>query len=330
MRVVRALAQIVDSPAGSLWCSQDGRGFTPDATWNQPIERNFKLPVDHLFLAGFRDGSWIQERPAAASVAWPFDPTGAWVAIPLAHDDLLIAFVLLAAPPNGYRLDWETFDLLRAAGRQAASYLAEERSMRALIDSRALNDFSKRFAFVVHDFKNLASQLGMVVANARRHIDNPEFRSDMLETLESSVAKMNRLIEQMRAGAQQAPPQLIEPDVVIADLAQELGALGISIQTRLDARDCKVAIDRDQFCSILSHLINNARDAAQSASEVVVASHKIGRQITIDVADTGPGMEDEFIREEFCARFARRNRAGWELAVTRFAKCCDLPAANWR
>ena len=62
---------------------------------------------------------------------------------------------------------------------------AEERSTRALGDSRALNDFSRRFAFVVHDFKNLASQLGMVVANARRHMDNPEFRSDMLKMLKA-------------------------------------------------------------------------------------------------------------------------------------------------
>ncbi len=310
VRVVRALAQIVDSPAGSLWCSQDGRAFIPSASWNQPVQRDLKLAADHGFFSGFRDGSWIQERPAAENLAWPFEPTGAWVAIPLAHGEALIAFVTLAAPPNGYGLNWETFDLLRAAGRQAASYLAEERSTRALIDSRALNDFSKRFAFVVHDFKNLASQLGMVVANARRHMDNPEFRGDMLETLESSVAKMSRLIEQMRAGAPQPPPHIIEPDLVIADLAQELDAIGTPIQTRLDAQGCKVAIDRDQFCSILSHLINNARDAAQIPSEVVVASHRIGDQITIDVADTGPGMEDEFIREEFLRPFRSTKSGG--------------------
>jgi putative PEP-CTERM system histidine kinase len=310
VRVIRALAQIVDSPAGSLWCSQDGRGFVPEAAWNLPIERGSKLPIGHAFLAGFRDGSWIQERPAAATEAWPFDPTNVWIAVPLAHGDALIAFAVLAPPPNGYRLDWETFDLLRAAGRQAASYLAEERSARALGDSRALNDFSKRFAFVVHDFKNLASQFGMVVANARRHMDNPEFRSDMLETLESSVARMNRLIEQMRVGARQTPPQIIEPDVVIADLEQELRALGTSIQTQANARDCKVAIDRDQFRSILSHLINNAREAARSPWDVVVASHRAGHQLTVDVIDTGPGMEDEFIREEFLRPFRSTKSGG--------------------
>jgi putative PEP-CTERM system histidine kinase len=309
VRVVRALAQIVDSPAGSLWCSQEGRSFVPEAAWNLSVEQGIKLPAGDPFLAGFRDGSWIQERPAIAE-AWPFDPTDAWVAIPLAHGEALIAFVILAPPPNGYRLDGETFDLLRAAGRQAASYLAEERSARALGDSRALNDFSKRFAFVVHDFKNLASQLGMVVANARRHMDNPEFRSDMLETLESSVARMNRLLEQMRAGARQTPPQIIVPDVVIADLEQELRALGMPIQTRLNARDCKAAIDRDQFRSILSHLVNNAREAARSPSDVIVSSRRSGGQITIDVIDTGPGMDDEFIREEFLRPFRSTKSGG--------------------
>jgi putative PEP-CTERM system histidine kinase len=303
VRVIKALAQIVDSPAGSLWCSQDGYSFSPDAAWNLPVERARKLPADHEFLSGFRDGSWIQERPTAASAAWPFEPANAWVAIPLTHGEALIAFVILAPPPNGYRLDWETFDLLRAAGRQAASYLAEERSTRALGDSRALNDFSNRFAFVVHDFKNLASQLGMVVANAHRHMDNPEFRRDMLETLEGSVARMNRLIEQMRAGQRQAPPQAIEPDIVIAELQQELHALGTPIQARLNARDCRVTIDRDQFRSILSHLINNAREAACSSSDVVVASRRTGQQIIIDVIDSGPGMDEEFIREEFLRPF---------------------------
>jgi putative PEP-CTERM system histidine kinase len=263
-----------------------------------------------VFLAGYRDGSWIQERRTAVDGAWPVDPAGAWVAIPLAHGDTLIAFALLAPPPNGYRLDWETFDLLRAAGRQAASYLAEEHSTRALVDSRALNEFSKRFAFVVHDFKNLASQLGMVVANARRHMDNPEFRTDMLETLESSVARMTRLLEQMRAGSRQTTRQVIEPDAVIADIARELSALGISIQTRLDAGECKVAIDRDQFRSILSHLINNAREAAPDSSEVVVASRSSGRQMVIDVIDTGPGIDDEFLREEFSRPFRSTKSSG--------------------
>src|SRR3954452_15169145 len=39
LRVVRALAQIDDSPAGPHWCPQDGHVFVSEAAWNLPIER---------------------------------------------------------------------------------------------------------------------------------------------------------------------------------------------------------------------------------------------------------------------------------------------------
>jgi putative PEP-CTERM system histidine kinase len=310
VRVVRALAQIVDSPAGSLWCLQEGRGYAPEAGWNQQIERAGKLSIDDPLIAGFRNGTWIQQRPAPAATGWLFDPGRAWLAIPLSHGDALIGFVVLAPPPHAYRLDWESFDLLRAAGRQAASYIAEERSTRALLDSRMLNDFSKRFAFVVHDIKNLASQLGLVVSNARRYIEEPKFRVDMLQTLEDSVARMNRLIAQLHGEAQHPPAQVIEPDAIIANLAQELSSLGTPIETRLGARDRKVAIDGDQFRSVLSHLINNAREAARSAAAVVVASRSTADKVTIDVVDTGPGMDNEFINNELFRPFRSTKPGG--------------------
>jgi putative PEP-CTERM system histidine kinase len=317
VRVVKALAQIVDCPAGTLWCLQEGSGYVPEAGWNLPVEHGRKVSVDDPFVAGFRDGNWIQERPtgpAAASPSWPFGTTPAWLAIPLAHDNATIGFVVLAPPPHSYSLDWESFDLLRAAGRQAASYLAEERSTRALLDARLLTDYSKRFAFVVHDIKNLASQLGLVVSNARRHIEDPEFREDMLLTLEASVARMNRLIAQLRA-ADQSPPQVIEPDIIIADLAQELSTVETPIETRLGARDCRVAINSDQFRSVLSHLINNAREAARSISAVVVASRSTADRIIIDVIDTGPGMDDEFIRNELFQPFRSTKTSGWGIGA---------------
>jgi putative PEP-CTERM system histidine kinase len=226
------------------------------------------------------------------------------------HGNSLIAFVVLAPPPHSYSLDWESFDLLGAAGRQAASYLAEERSTRALLDSRLLNDYSKRFAFVVHDIKNLASQLGLVVSNARRYIDDPEFRDDMLHTLTNSVARMNRLIAQLHAGGHHAPLQVIEPDVIIASLATELSTVGTPIETRLGACGCTVSINGDQFRAVVSHLINNAREAAQSASAVVVTSRGTGDRVTIDVVDSGPGMDDEFIRNELFRPFRSTKSGG--------------------
>ena len=128
-----------------------------------------KMAIDDPFVLGFRDGSWIQERTAGnGEETWPFASDRAWLAVPLSHRREVVGFVVLDRATHTVKPDWEAFDLLRAAGRQAASYLAEERSTKVLRDSELLTEYSKRFAFVVHDIKNLASQLNLIVSNAKQ------------------------------------------------------------------------------------------------------------------------------------------------------------------
>src|SRR3546814_3564282 len=85
----------------------------------------------------------------------------------------------------------DLFDMLRAAGRQAASYLSEAQGQQALDDAQRFEEFNRRFAFIIHDVKNLVSQLSLLARNAERHADNPDFRADMVLTLKESVGKMN-------------------------------------------------------------------------------------------------------------------------------------------
>jgi putative PEP-CTERM system histidine kinase len=303
VRVVKALAEIVDSPAGMLWRLRDGGVYVKDSGWNLPIAAAARIAIDDPFVRGFRGGQWIQLRSDCADGARPFDFDRAWLAVPLSHGSEMIAFAVLAAPPHAPEPDWETFDLLRAAGTQAASYLAEEQSTHELLNARLLNEYSKRFAFVIHDIKNLASQLGLVVANAADHIDNKEFQQDMLQTVRDSVARMGRLLSQLQAEDARGSTQLIEPDIVIANLVRELSSTGALVETRLDAGACKVVADRDQFRSMLYHLINNAREAARPDSAVVVSSCDARDSVVIDVVDDGPGMDEDFIRQELFRPF---------------------------
>ena len=52
------------------------------------------------------------------------------------------------------------------------------------------------------------------------------------------------------------------------------------------------------------------RGRPPNSSDVVVASRRNGRQITIDVIDTGPGIDDEFMREEFLRPFRSTKSGG--------------------
>jgi putative PEP-CTERM system histidine kinase len=316
VRIIRAFAEFVDSPAGVLWSLRPGIGYCPTAGWKLPVAQEEKLPSDDPFVAGFRDGSWIQEQSTdTGAAAWPFASSRAWLAVPLSHRGEVVGFVLLNRATRSVALDWEAFDLLRATGRQAASYLAEERSTRVLRDSELLTEYSKRFAFVVHDIKNLVSQLGLIVSNAKHHIDHPDFQRDMLQTVEDAVARMNRLLGQLKADATPPPPRLVAPDSIVGAVAAEFAGGPVAVETRNDAGHCVIAIDPDRLRSALTHLAHNAVEASRSGECVVISTRRHHTQLIIDIADRGPGMDAAFIRDELFEPFRSTKSGGYGIGA---------------
>ena len=210
-RVVKALADIGGSPGGLLLLADEHYHFSRSVAWNwedAPIdggegaEALARFVEDRAFVLDFErlQGGWLSHGQAQVPVPLWLAATGAWAGVPLIHAGRLVGLVILAHPPYRRPLDWEDYDLFRAAGIQAASYIAEARSQQALADSRRFDEFNRRFAFILHDIKNLVSQLSLVARNAERHADNPEFRADMIATLQSSVKKMNDLLARLSRG----------------------------------------------------------------------------------------------------------------------------------
>lgn len=315
VRVIRALAQIVDSPAGTLWQRQVNGSYVCQNGWNLDVPFGQRLNSEHTFIASFEGGNRIPQRPREANGDWPIEFPNTWLAIPLTLRNEVVAFVILNEPGHLYALDTETSDLLRAAGKQAASYLAEEKSTSDLIDSYALNAYNKKFAFVVHDLKNLIGQLNLTIKNAKKYIDNPEFRKDMMHTIENSVDRMNRLLAQLQAGGAPSVGEALEPDAVIATVAGELSTTGTPIETDLGAQACRIEVDGDEFRSVLFHLINNAREASGPNSPVIVASHVSQDKLVIDIKDDGPGMEEAYIRNELFRPFRSTKNDGLGIGV---------------
>src|SRR5256885_14862372 len=139
-----------------------------------------------------------------------------WIIIPLVTGTELIGFVVLGAARAKIEVNWEVRDLLKTASRQAAGYLAQIRASEALLEARKFDAFNRMSAFVVHDLKNLVAQLSLMLRNAERHRDNPEFQRDMLSTVENVVEKMHKLMLQLRTGAtpvENPRPVALEPVV---------------------------------------------------------------------------------------------------------------------
>jgi putative PEP-CTERM system histidine kinase len=330
-RVICTIAQVVDSPAGVLFLREDGPvpaggAFAWAGSWNMPAVAQ-PVPADHPLLRGFAGGEEIVVPDPVLLAALPTDTLPAvWLAVPLPHGGALAGFVLLAPPRGPFALDREVFALLRTVGREVATYLAEQRAMQALLEARQLRDFGKRFAFVAHDIKNVSSQLSLLLANAEHHIDNPEFQRDMLHTVRASVQKISVLLRRlqepqsgMAGGAGEAmtgglaEPRLarVEPLArleAIAETCQRLRRTTVALEH--DTLSGEVAIEPAAFDAVVTHLLDNAVEAAGSAAPLRILLRHEQRQVLIDIIDQGPGMTPEFIRDELFRPFRTSKREG--------------------
>src|SRR5438270_7816382 len=153
-----------------------------------------------------------------------------WLIIPLAIGPDLIGFVILGAARAKIEIDWEVRDLLKTASQQAASYLAQIRASEALLEARKFAAFNRMSAFVVHDLKNLVAQLSLMLRNAERHRDNPEFQRDMLSTVEHVVGRMNALMLQLRTGTTPVEkPRQVELEPLVRRVCASKGSTAATI-----------------------------------------------------------------------------------------------------
>ncbi len=298
-RVIEAVANIVDSPRGALWLIDGEAGYRPAAGFNLWLPPETRESPDGALVAGFRGGAWIQEmaQETAAlkdSASWRVQ-ADFWLAVPLAHCGRLIGFITLTRPRAPLDLNWESFELLRAVARQAASYICEERAAQALADARGLEQYGKRFAFVGHDIKNLAGQLRLIAENARIHGDDPEFRADAFRTIESSVERMNKLLSQLKAGA--AETETSDPAGLIAEVARDLSGPEISVRAEIRGAG-SVRIAASTLRSALTHLVSNAVEASRPGQTVILKSAAEAGKLVIEIADQGPGMTPEFVQND--------------------------------
>ncbi|HEV2867531.1 MAG TPA: XrtA/PEP-CTERM system histidine kinase PrsK, partial [Allosphingosinicella sp.] len=193
-RAIKALADIAGSPGGVLLTVDGSARLSVAARWNsqavlppsgegaEALIRFIEAEAFVLDFGSVREGCLRRGDLELPVPPWLAGLESAWAGVPLIHEGRLVALVLLEHPPFRRPLDWEDFDLFRTAGIQAASYIAEARGQQALADARRFDEFNRRFAFIMHDIKNLVSQLSLVARNAERHAANPEFRADMIAT----------------------------------------------------------------------------------------------------------------------------------------------------
>lgn len=320
LQVIRGLAEMLESPAGGLWLRNKGEAaFSQMARWNQ-AQASAKEDLDSPLCQFMKTGGWVINLEEFRSFSrrygelklpsWLQELPQAWLVVPLLVGDELIGFVVLASARTRVDVNWEVNDLLKTAGQQAASYLAQMQATEALLEVRKFDAFNRMSAFVVHDLKNIVTQLSLMMKNAKRLANNPEFQQDMLMTVENSLERMRQLMLQLREGA--VPPGTvlgIDLSAVIARVKSVSAAKGrtleVALQDSVSARGHEERLER-----IIGHVVQNAFDATDPSGRVSLRLDRSAGQARIVVTDTGHGMSQEFIRDRLFKPFQTTKQAG--------------------
>jgi len=311
-RSLEAMARLVESPAAALWLLQDDGNFRRSAHWNWS-DLDGQFSGEHPFARFLQARHWVldlhecEDQPDllgdATPPAWLAGAERAWLVIPLLWHDRLLGVMVLADSLGKVAFDWEVSDLLKTAARQAAAHLAQARAAEALTVARQFESFNRAAAFVVHDIKNLVAQLSLLLANAARHKHKPEFQEDMLATIESSVARMNRMLIKLRDKPEAASRSVVPLAEMLDDVIHSKSAFSLKPSLNILAADLRVQAEREKLTRVVGHIVQNAIEATPYTGKVSVTLDRHDAWAEIVVADTGAGMDEAFIRERLFRPF---------------------------
>ena len=220
--------------------------------------------------------------------------------VPLKRGDELWGLAVLGEPSEEFTsLNWEVRDYLNAVSEQVATYLSHHDIARELTENAQFAAFSRMSAFVVHDLKNVLAQVDLILTNAEKHKDNPEFIDDTFETLHHTRSRMDKMLKQLTEkkvsdGADKGAFKLsrIVQEVINTRCQSLQPTPTLVIDSEID-----VVVDADKLANVLYHLISNAQQATEDDGRVTLTlSHHPGEQYQkLLITDTGCGMSEEFI-----------------------------------
>jgi putative PEP-CTERM system histidine kinase len=173
-----------------------------------------------------------------------------------------------------------------------------------LAETRQFEALNRLTAFLMHDLKNIVAQQELVVSNAQRFKHRADFIDDAFMTIRGGTDRIKKVLEQL-AGASRT-----RPAVGRVDLSKVLMEVRSQCADRMPIPDIEmpdeaawVHMNRDEVASVLLHLVRNAQDATPKDGRITISLSRSAGDHVIEVADTGCGMDEAFVRNRLFRPF---------------------------
>lgn len=310
---IKALANIVDARAGSLWMREKSGEYKNIEVWQcewkeDMIAGNSSL-VRFLEQNGFvvnvkdlRKHTEEYKDLLLPECLQQSDQT--WLIVPLYGVGSLPGFVVLANPLITRSINWEDRDLLKTAAKQITSYLVIFTTSAQLAQAKQFEVFSRVSAYMVHDLKNIAAELELVAINAKKHGSNPAFIEDAFGTVDNAAGGIKRLLDQLqnRRVESEKAAQIDLSELVVDVIESKKHLLPAPRFTQIGESGL-VFLEKKRFANVFAHLIENAQQATAKNGEITVTLSATDSRHVIEIKDNGHGMDENFIRHRLFKPF---------------------------
>jgi signal transduction histidine kinase len=205
-----------------------------------------------------------------------------------------------------------------------------ERTQAQLVQSGKLASIGEMAAAVAHGMRNPLASLRASAQLARRHPESPAAR-EQLDAIIEEVDRLDRRISHLLSFARPAPfrplverlPQLVEG--LLPSFGELLRERKVELRMSLPTELPDVRVDPMQLEQAIVEIVSNAIDAMPEGGILTISGREEqagtggnGREVVLEITDTGPGIPPEAI-SQVCEPFftTRAEGTGLGLAIAR-------------
>jgi putative PEP-CTERM system histidine kinase len=246
-----------------------------------------------------------------------FEEGGARVCVPMIAAGELQGVMLLGDRVGGVLFSLQDYDLLKCVGDQIAASLLNSKLSQKLLQAKELEAFQTMSAFFVHDLKNTASTLNLMLQNLPVHFDNPAFREDALRGIAKSGKHINNLIGRLSVLRHnlQIHPEISDLNELVSKVLAGWNGVASFQLTSKPGPIPKFRFDSEQIHKVLTNLVLNASEAVPPNGCVHVETSQSEGWVVLTVADNGCGMAPEFLRGSLFRPFQTTKKEGFGIGM---------------
>jgi putative PEP-CTERM system histidine kinase len=281
----------------------------PTATASNAVTTGLMARSTPFDLDAVRE-PWAEELRQLNSTT--FAKGGNRLCVPLRAGEQTLGGLVLADRINGAPYTVEELDLLKCLGDQMTSVLLNLRLGTEVARAKELEAFRTVSAFFVHDLKNAAASLNLMLKNLPVHFDDPAFRQDALRGIGNTAGRIDEMIARLSALRQRPDFSPVKSDLnqLVSEALNRVNDLP-NVELRRDLQPLPTILaDPEQIQSVVTNLVQNARDALGPGGRIHVRTERAGGRVVLSIVDNGCGMSQAFLRHSLFRPFHTTKKKG--------------------